>query len=282
MKTPRIDSHQHFWRYAAAEFGWIDDSMAVLRADFLPPDLKPLLDAAGIDGCIAVQAPATLAETRFLLDLARAHPWIRGVVGWVDLRSPDVQAQLREFTRNPRFVGVRHLAQDEPDPGFLLHEPFLRGLAALAPYDLAYDLLVRPHQLSAAVELVDRFAGQRFVLDHCGKPDLRRGGLGPWSAQIRALARHANVVCKLSGLATEADPTNWTVETLRPAVDIALQAFGPRRLLFGSDWPVCQVATSYARWVETVGVLLTELPAADQDAVFGGNAVRCYHLPKPR
>lgn len=282
MKPPRIDSHQHFWRYSAAGLPWIDDSMAVLRADFLPADLKPLLDAAAIDGCIAVQAQPTLAETRFLLDLAKGNPWIRGIVGWVDLLADDVDAQLREFTRNPRFVGVRHLVQDEPDPRFLVHEPFLRGLAALAPYDLAYDVLVRPHQLPAAVELADRFAGQRFVLDHGGKPELRRGELGPWQQQIRALARHGNVVCKLSGLATEADPVAWTPATLRPAVDTLLDAFGPRRLLFGSDWPVQLVATTYARWVDTVSTLLGELPDADLDAVFGGNAVRCYHLPKPR
>jgi L-fuconolactonase len=282
VKPPRIDSHQHFWRFQPAEFGWIDASMAVLRADFLPTDLKPLLDTAAIDGCIAVQAAPTLGETRFLLDLAKGHPWIRGVVGWVDLQSRDVDAQLREFTRNPRFVGVRHLVQDEPDPRFLLHEPFLRGLAALAPYDLAYDLLVRPHQLSAAIDLVDRFAGQRFVLDHCGKPDLRHGDLQTWSTQIHELARRPNVVCKLSGLATEADPAAWTVDTLQPAVAEVLQAFGPRRLLFGSDWPVCLLATSYARWLDTLAQLLAELPSADLEAVYGGNAVRCYHLPKPR
>lgn len=282
VKTPRIDAHQHFWRYDPVEFGWIDEPMAALRRDFLPADLHPELTAAGIDGCIAVQAPQTLAETRFLLGLAKHHPWIRGVVGWVDLQSPDVDAQLREFTRDRLFVGVRHIVQAEPDPRFLLQEAFLRGLAALAPYDLVYELLVRPHQLPAAVELVDRFPGQRFVLDHLGKPDLRSGALDGWKSTLRALARHPNVLCKLSGLATEADWGTWTPATLRPAFDAALDGFGPSRLLFGSDWPVCLVASDYRRWVDTVAGFVADLPHADQEAVFGGNSLRTYHLPKRR
>lgn len=282
MKTPRIDSHQHFWRYSAAEYGWIDEPMAALRRDFLPADLKPRLDGAGLDGCIAVQAPQTLAETRFLLDLAKHHPWIRGVVGWVDLQSPEVDRQLREFSRNPRFVGVRHIAQAEPDPRFLVGEAFQRGLAALAPYDLVYDLLVFPHQLPAAIELVDRFPGQRFVLDHAAKPALRTGDLATWATSIAALARHRNVSCKVSGLVTEADWATWTPAGLHPAFATVRDAFGPDRLLFGSDWPVCLCASDYQRWVDTVQGWCADLPAADQDAVFGGNALQLYRLPKPR
>lgn len=282
MKTPRIDSHQHFWRYSAADYGWIDDSMAALRRDFLPADLRPLLDAAALDGCIAVQAPQTLAETRFLLALAQQNPWIRGVVGWVDLQSPEVDAQLREFSRNPRFVGVRHICQAEPDARFLVSEPFLRGLAALAPYDLVYDVLVFPHQLPAAVELAARFPGQRFVLDHLGKPNLRAGDLAAWAGDLRALAQHGNVSCKLSGLVTEADWTRWSEATLRPAFECIWQAFGPTRLLFGSDWPVSLVASTYQRWVDTVAGWLGSATDADREAVFGGNALRVYRLPKPR
>lgn len=282
MKTPRIDSHQHFWRYSAAEYGWISEPMAALRRDFLPADLKPLLDAAGLDGCIAVQAPQTLAETRFLLDLAKHHPWLRGVVGWVDLQSPEVDLQLREFSRNPRFVGVRHIAQAEPDPRFLCSEPFQRGLAALAPYDLVYDLLVFPHQLPAAIELVDRFPGQRFVLDHCAKPDLRNGELEAWATAIAALARHRNVACKVSGLVTEADWATWTPAGLHRAFATVRDAFGPDRLLFGSDWPVCLCASDYQRWVDTVAGWCADLTAAEQDGVFGGNALQLYRLPKPR
>lgn len=281
METPRIDSHQHFWRYSAAEYGWIDEPMAALRRDFLPADLKPRLDAAGLDGCIAVQAPQTLAETRFLLDLAKQHPWIRGVVGWVDLQSPEVDVQLREFSRNPRFVGVRHIAQAEPDR-FLVGDAFQRGLAALAPYDLVYDLLVFPHQLPAAIELVDRFPGQRFVLDHAAKPTLRTGELDGWAAAIAALARHRNVSCKVSGLATEADWASWTPAGLHRAFATVRDAFGPDRLLFGSDWPVCLCASDYQRWVDTVAGWCADLTVAEQDGVFGGNALQLYRLPKPR
>ena len=282
MKTARIDSHQHFWHYQRADYGWIDDSMAVLRRDFLPGDLRPELAAAGIAGCIAVQVRQSLDETRYLLDLASKHPEIRGVVGWVDLQSQDVEAQLREFTKNPRFVGVRHIAQSEPDPRFLVSEPFLRGIAALSTTDLVYDVLVYPHQLPAAIELAEQFPGQRFVLDHLGKPDQKRLQVGEWAAQVQALARASNVACKVSGMVTEADWQNWSAAGLRPAFDIVLQAFGPDRLMFGSDWPVCLCASDYQRWVDTVAGWLAELPEAERSAVNGGNASRLYHLRKPR
>ncbi|MEO6594614.1 MAG: amidohydrolase family protein [Planctomycetota bacterium] len=272
----RIDSHQHFWRYRPTDFGWIDDTMAVLRRDFLPRDLEPELAAGGLDGCIAVQAGQSLDETKFLLGLAATHPRVLGVVGWVDLQSPDIAAQLREVAANPRLVGVRHIAQSEPDPRFLISPAVVRGIEALAPHDLTYDVLVYPHQLPAAVELVARLPQQRFVLDHCAKPDLRGGDLTAWSAHIRALAQHPNVTCKLSGLATEAPWASWTLETLRIAFDTVLSAFGPERLMFGSDWPVCLCATSYARWVETVHALLAPLPAAARTDVWGGTAGRLY------
>jgi L-fuconolactonase len=282
MKPERIDSHQHFWHYSAAEYGWIDDAMKVLRRDFLPADLRPELAAAGIAGCIAVQTRQTLEETRFLLGLAAKHPEVRGVVGWVDLRSPDVEAQLREFTRNPRFVGVRHIAQSEPDPRFLVSEPMLRGIAALSTTDLVYDVLVYPHQLPAAIELAARFPGQRFVLDHLAKPDLKKRQLGDWTRDVQALAKAGNVACKLSGLVTEADWRTWSSDGLHAAYAVGLDAFGPQRLLFGSDWPVCLCATDYRRWVDTVHGWLADLPEADRAAVLGGNATRLYHLKKPR
>jgi L-fuconolactonase len=282
MTPERIDSHQHFWRYAPTEFAWIDEPMAAIRRDFLPGDLEPELRAAGVDGCIAVQAAQTLAESRFLLGLAEAHPFVRGVVGWVDLQSKDVIAQLREVTRYPKFVGVRHVVQAEPDPAFLLRADFQRGIGALAPYDLAYDLLVHPQQLRAASELAGRFPGQRFVLDHLGKPRIAAGQREPWAADLRALARHPNVACKLSGMVTEADWATWTADGLRPWVATALEAFGPQRLLFGSDWPVCLVASSYARWLAAVEDLQALLSPSEQAAVLGGNAARWYHLPKPK
>lgn len=282
MKTERIDSHQHFWHYSATEYGWIDERMAVLRRDFLPRDLRPELDAAGIAGCIAVQTRQTLDETRFLLGLAAQQPWIRGVVGWVDLLSPDVELHLREFTKNHRFVGVRHIAQSEPDPRFLVSEPFLRGIAALSTTDLVYDILVYPHQLPAAVELAEQFPGQRFVLDHLGKPDLRSKDLADWARHVQALAKAPNVACKLSGLVTEADWRSWSPDALRPAYEVALDAFGPARLLFGSDWPVCLCASNYRRWVDTVASWLADLTEAERNAIAGGNTTRLYHLRKPR
>ncbi|MBK8101400.1 MAG: amidohydrolase family protein [Planctomycetes bacterium] len=282
MTAARIDSHQHFWRYSAAEYGWIDDSMAMLRRDFLPADLQPILAAQGIDGCIAVQARQTLEETRFLLDLAQAHEFVRGVVGWVDLRSPEVHDQLREFGRNPKFVGVRHIVQAETDDRWLLRDDVQAGIAALAPRDLVYDLLVFPHQLPAAIELCARFPGQTFVLDHLAKPYARTGERQPWQDRIGELAKLPNVHCKISGLCTEADWQTWTADSLRPWFDVVLAAFGPRRLLFGSDWPVCLVASTYDRWVTTVDGWLGELSDRERTAIRGGNALATYRLPKRR
>jgi L-fuconolactonase len=278
MGVPRIDSHQHFWRYEPREFAWIDERMAVIRRDFLPQDLGPVLRSAGIDGCIAVQAPQSLAETRFLLECAKQAPFVRGVVGWVDLRSPAVGDQLREFAGNPQFVGVRHIAQGEPDPRFLVQPDFLRGIAALQPFDLVYDVLVYPHQLPAAIELCARFPSQRFILDHLAKPYIRRGERQPWADDLTRLAALPNVACKLSGMVTEADWSAWTTAHLKPYVDHALATFGPDRLLFGSDWPVCLVACDYQRWVDTVAELVSPLTSDQRDAIFGGNAARWYRL----
>jgi L-fuconolactonase len=278
MATPRIDGHQHFWRYEPREFAWIDDKMAAIRRDFLPRDLAPLLAARGFHGCIAVQAVQSLDETRFLLDCARRHPFVRGVVGWVDLRAQEVDAQLREFAGNPRFVGVRHVVQSEPDPRFLLQPEFVRGIAALQPFDLAYDLLLFPWQLPAAIELCARFPQQRFVLDHFGKPRIAAGEREPWAGDLQRLALLPNVACKLSGMVTEADWRQWTPAGLKPYVDTVLSAFGPERLLFGSDWPVCLLACDHGRWADVVESLLAQLSPAQRAAVFGGNAARWYRL----
>lgn len=277
MTPPRIDSHQHFWRYSPAEYDWIDDRMAILRRDFLPGDLRPLLDLTGVDGCIAVQAPQTLDETRFLLALAADAPWIRGVVGWVDLRSEEVDRQLDEFAGDARLVGVRHIAQSEPDD-FLTGAEFCRGIARLAARGLAYDILVFPRQLAAATELVARFPEQRFVLDHLAKPDLVAGDLGAWQRALGDLARAPNVACKLSGIVTEADWEHWTEAGIRPAFDAALAAFGPERLMFGSDWPVCLCASSYERWHAIVKDWLEPLSPTERDAILGGTCAAWYRL----
>ena len=273
----RIDAHVHFWRYEPAEYGWIDDALAPLRRDFLPEDLAPLAAAAGIDGVVAVQARQSLAETAFLLDLADRHPLVRGVVGWVDLQADDLGAQVARFhTRS--LVGVRHVVQDEPDDAFLLRPAFVHGIAALEDLGLAYDLLIRPRQLAAAIDLVARFPRQRFVLDHLAKPDIAHGGRAAWEPGLRRLADHPNVVAKLSGLVTEADWTAWTPDALRPYLDVAWDAFGPERLMVGSDWPVCTVAGEYGRVVGAVVSYLRDRPPAETAAVLGDNAARFWNL----
>jgi L-fuconolactonase len=274
----RIDAHQHFWRYNTDEFDWIDNYMSALRRDFLPGDLKPELEGAGFHGSIAVQTRQSLEETRWLLELAESSPLILGVVGWVDLRSPDIRSQLREFSGNPKLVGVRHIVQSEPDDRFMLRPEFLRGIGALEEFDLAYNILIYPKHLPVAVEFVTHFPRQRFVLDHLAKPLIKSGSIQPWEAGMRDLARLPNVFCKLSGMVTEADWRNWKPEHMAPYLDIALSCFGPERLMIGSDWPVCTVAASYAQTMNVVLRYFEPYPANVQDAVFGGNAQRFWKL----
>src|SRR5258708_1834539 len=245
-----IDAHQHFWIYNPAEYDWIKDSMSGLRRDFLPEDLNPEMDSSGVHGSVAVQTRQTLEETRWLLDLAERSPSILGVVGWVDLRSPDVRSQLEALTQDPKLVGVRHIVQSEPDDRFLLQPEFLRGVSALEEFDLAYDILIYPRHLSVAAEFVERFPRQRFVLDHLAKPPIKSGKIGSWAKGIRRLAEFPNVFCKLSGLVTEADWQHWRPDQIVPFLDVAFQSFGPERLMIGSDWPVCLVAASYSRTLQ--------------------------------
>ncbi len=272
----RIDAHQHFWRYSAEEYDWIDDSMASLRRDFLPLDLKPELDAAGFDACIAVQARQTLGETRWLLALADENPFIAGVIGWVDLRAESVREQLAELSENPRLLGVRHVVQAEPDDRFLLRPDFLRGIAALQEFDLTYDILIYPRHLPVAVEFVSRFPQQHFVLDHLAKPFIKAQTIEPWASNIRELARFPNVFCKVSGMVTEADWTSWKPEHFQPYLETALQAFAPDRLMIGSDWPVCRVAGSYSKVMSLVIEFLDQHAPDAREKLLGGNAQRAY------
>lgn len=274
----RIDAHQHFWRYSPAEYGWIDEGMAQLRRDFLPEHLLPIRSGCGIDGTIAVQARQSLAETQWLLQLASRFPWIRGVVGWVDLCSPLCGHQLDAFARDPRLVGIRHVLQAEPDD-YSARPEFRRGIAVLEQRKLVYDVLVYHPQLPAALALCRQFPGTTFVLDHLGKPPARSGERAPWQRELRELAALPNVHCKLSGLVTEADPAQWTRESLRPWFAAAIEAFGPERLMFGSDWPVCLLASAYDRWLGTVEHWLAGCSAKDRAAVLGGTAMRVYGLP---
>jgi len=274
----RIDSHQHFWRYNAQEYGWIGPDMDGLRRDFLPDHLHPLLRAAGVDGTIAVQARQSTTETAWLLELAERHPFIRGVVGWVDLCSERVSEDLERFA-HPLLRGVRHVLQDEPDPLFMLRDDFDRGVSALGAYGLTYDLLLRPEHLPAACDLVARHPDQPFVLDHIAKPRIREGILEPWRSDLRRLAEAPHVHCKASGLLTEADWRHRTPEAFHPYLDAVLEAFGPQRVMAGSDWPVCTLAGTYAESLGVIGDYVEgRLGASEQEAVLGGNAMRFYGL----
>jgi L-fucono-1,5-lactonase len=274
----RIDAHQHFWRYNPDEYGWIDDSMSRLRHDFLPSDLQPELERAGFDGSIAVQARQTIAETRWLLELAEASESILGVVGWVDLQSNNVRSQVKEFSENPKLLGVRHVVQGEPDNRFMLRPEFLRGVATLEEFGLTYDILIYPRHLPVAAEFVQQFPQQRFVLDHLAKPFIKGREMEPWGSNLRRLAEFPNVWCKLSGLVTEADWQTWAAEQIAPYIDLALECFGAERLMIGSDWPVCTVAGSYSRTMNVVLDFLTGNSDAEREAILGGTAAKFWRL----
>jgi len=281
ISSKRVDAHQHFWLYSDTEFGWINDAMAVIRRDFLPIDLKPLLESSGIHATVAVQARQSLDETGWLLELAENSSWIEGVVGWVPLVDPCVEATLEELSSKLHLKGVRHVLQAEHE-AYMERADFNAGLSLLRKFNLSYDLLVLEHQLSSAIALVDRHPDQPFVLDHLAKPLIAAGELEPWQTNIRELSRRPHVRCKLSGMVTEAHFKTWKPGDLQPYVDTVLEAFGPARLMFGSDWPVCTVASEYARWVETVWRSLGTLSASEQQAIMGGTAVDFYKLSKAK
>jgi L-fuconolactonase len=273
-----IDSHHHFWSYSAEEYPWIGDSMAALRRDFLPAHLKAEIASAGIDGVVSVQARQTVGETEWLLSLADGNDFIKGVVGWVPLAEPGVREVIAKFATNPKLRAVRHVVQDEPDERFILGDDFNRGVSMLKDFGLVYDILIFERQLVPSIEFVDRHPRQVFVLDHVAKPRIGENEIEPWRANIRELARRENVFCKVSGMVTEADWKTWNEEQLRPYFDVVLEAFGPKRLMFGTDWPVCLVASGYARWVELVRRFAAGLSADEQEWLFGKTAVQAYRL----
>ena len=273
----RIDAHQHFWIYNQREYDWIDEAMASIRRDFLPADLRPELEDAGFAGSVVVQVRQTLEETRWLLELAEDNPFILGVVGWVDLRSPRLYQDLQSFAGKSKLVGIRHIVQSEPDD-FLLDADFLRGISVLQEFDLAYDLLIYTKHLPLAAEFVKRFPRQRFVLDHLAKPPIRSRAIDLWARGMRELASFPNLHAKVSGLVTEANWQGWKPEDLRPYLDVAFESFGAKRLMIGSDWPVCTVAASYAQVVNLVKNYMSSYTAEDREAVFGGNAANFWRL----
>lgn len=252
--------------------------MEALARDFLPADLQTELTACGVDGSVVVQARQTLEETDWLLGLAADSSAIRGVIGWAPIADVKVLGVLERLKTKRKLKGLRHIIQTEPDDGFILRKDFNDGIAALKNSGLVYDILIYERQLPATIQFVDRHPGQIFVLDHVAKPRIKDRVLEPWRSNLTELAKRENVHCKLSGMITEGDWTNWTANDLRPYVDAALAAFGPRRLMFGSDWPVCLLGCNYRKWFQVAHDLLAELSASEKDLVFGGVAARIYSL----
>ncbi len=275
-----VDAHQHFWNYSPARDTWIGDDMSVLKRDYMPADLQPHLHTHCVDACIAVQADQSEQETLFLLEQARHNPFVAGVVGWVDLCSPSLCDRLQYFARFPALRGFRHVAQSEPDDRFLIRDDFVHGVSMLKQFGFTYDILIYARQLPAAVALVEKLPDQAFVLDHIGKPNMKAREIDRWAQGIRALAANSRVYCKVSGLITEADWNSWRADDFKPYLDVVFDAFGTDRLMFGSDWPVCLLAGTYAQAKSLVDDYVGGSPESDREKLFGGNAVRFYGLTR--
>ena len=274
----KIDSHHHFWKYDPVRYSWMNESMEVLKKDYQPDDLLLETERKGIDGVVSVQADQSMLETDELLGHAARHDFIKGVVGWFPLVDPSVEDLLTKYAENPWLKGVRHVVQDEPDDRFILGEAFNEGIRKLRQFDLVYDVLIYERQLAPSIEFVDLHPDQVFVLDHVAKPRIGDGMMEPWKAQMFEMARRENVSCKLSGMATEANWEEWTMDDLRPFMEVALDAFGPRRLMFGSDWPVARLAVEYGPWVDLCREFISSLSENEIEAIEGGNASRVYGL----
>ncbi len=273
-----IDSHQHFWNYEPKKHEWIDDSMSVIRRDFLPSDLKKVYQENNINGCVAVQADQTTVETDFLIQLSKENDFIKGIVGWVDLRSDVVESDLDKYSEFNSVKGFRHVVQGEPDHNFLLRKNFLRGISLLEKKHFTYDILIFPHQLGATLEFVKQFPNQKFVIDHIAKPYIKDGFYDGWAALIQEVAKQENVYCKVSGMITEADFNHWNPEQIHPYLNVVLEAFGADRIMFGSDWPVCLVAGNYGQVKQLITDFIADLSLAEQVNIMGLNAMKFYNL----
>ncbi|MFD0990015.1 amidohydrolase family protein [Mariniflexile jejuense] len=273
-----IDSHQHFWQYHPVKHAWIDNAMAVIRKDFMPNDLAKVYQENGVDGCIAVEADQNPVETDFLLKLASETNFIKGVVGWIDLRSDTIESNLEARKSQEKLKGFRHVVQAETDHNFLLRPNFLRGVSLLEKHNYTYDILIFPHQLGATLEFVKRFPNQKFIIDHIAKPYIKDSFYDGWAVLMKEIAKQENVFCKLSGMITEADYNHWKPEQIHPYMNLVLEAFGSNRLLFGSDWPVCLVAGNYSKVKELVVNFISKLSANEQQNIMGANAIKFYNL----
>ncbi len=274
----KIDSHQHFWKYNPVKDVWISNEMKVIQRDFLPEDLKPLLQENGIDGCIAVQADQSEEETHFLLELAKDNDFIKGVVGWIDLRNPNLKSRLDYFLQFKKLKGFRHIVQAEIADDFLLRDDFCKGIAQLEQYNYTYDILILPKHLPFAVEFVKRFPNQKFIIDHLAKPNFKQTDFSEWEKGIREIATLPNVFCKVSGLVTEADWNNWSETDFIYCLNVVTEAFGINRLLFGSDWPVSLLAASYAQSCTIVENYFSKFSSEEQEQFWSGNAIAFYNL----
>ena len=273
-----IDTHHHFWRYNVAEYGWISKGMKKIRWDFMPADLKKTIDRAGVKAVISIQARQNLEETDWLLSLSSVNDFIYGIVGWLPLTDPDIEAILERYSENKNLKGIRHILQDEPDPNYMLRGDFNRGIRLLSGFNLIYEILICERHLPQAIIFVDKHPNQLFVLDHIAKPLIRKNVLSPWKENLAELARRENVSCKISGLVTEADYHHWDEHQLRPYLEIVLDSFGPSRLMFGSDWPVCLLACSYGQWVEIIHRFIASLSPGEQKQIWENNARNVYNL----
>jgi L-fuconolactonase len=272
-----IDSHVHFWKYDKKRDAWITSDMKILQQDYLPEQLALNFKRNGVDGCLAVQADSSELETRFLVELAKTHPVIKGVVGWIDLSKPEAEERLHEFSVHSIISGYRHIVQSEADD-FLTKKDFLRGVRALKEYDYSYDLLIYPRQLPAALKFVSSLPDQKIVLDHCAKPDIKAKKMEDWKPWIKEIAQHPQLQCKLSGLFTEAAWKSWSPADFYPYLDVVVEAFGPDRLMFGSDWPVILLSGLYVQWKSMLEKYLEYFSVEQRDKIFGGNAARFYSL----
>jgi L-fuconolactonase len=273
-----IDAHQHFWQFNAVRDSWITDEMSVIQKDFFPNDLKPVLQQNGFDGCVAVQASQSEEETHFLISLASENDFVKGVVGWIDLQADTVEERLEEYKSIPVVKGFRHVLQGEPQRDLMLKPEFKRGVKALQQYGLTYDILIFPDQVNFSNELVAGFPEQKFVIDHVAKPYIKRKEIDEWKRDMKNIAKHENVYCKISGMVTEADWKTWKKEDFKPYLDVVVNAFGTNRILFGSDWPVCLVAASYQEMLAIVKDYFASFSKDEQEQFFGLNAIRFYNL----
>jgi L-fuconolactonase len=274
----RIDAHQHFWIFYPVRDSWINEDMAVIQHDFLPADLEPILKANDINGCVAVQADQSEAQNDFLLGLAAENDFIKGVVGWVDLRANNIDERLEYYSSFDVIKGLRHVLQGEEDRALMLRSEFRNGIEKLEKHGFTYDILVFPDQLKYIPAFVSAFPDQKFVIDHIAKPDIKNRNVADWAKDMRIIAEHDNVWCKVSGMVTEADWSNWVTADFTPYLDVIFGAFGPEKVMFGSDWPVCQVAASYHDMVGIVKQYTSTLSANENALFWGGNAAHFYNI----